>query len=62
VATDISRAGDDVVLRFEPPSAETSGLRVSRNWKYDVQLTLASGRKITPVTEAEAMVLASYSE
>ena len=36
-------------------------LRVSRNWKYDVQLTLASGRKITPIAEAEAVVLASYS-
>ena len=60
-ATDISEAGDDVVLRFEPSAIETSGLRVSRNWKYDVQLTLAAGRKITPITEAEAFVLASYS-
>src|SRR5690606_22286596 len=25
-ATDISRAGDDVILRFEPTAAETSGL------------------------------------
>jgi hypothetical protein len=49
------------VLRFEPTAVETSGLRVSRNWKYDVQLTLTSGRKITPIAEAEAFVLASYS-
>jgi hypothetical protein len=61
-ATDISDAGDDVVLRFEPSASDTSALRVSRNWKYDVQITLASGRKITPITEAEAVVLASYSE
>ena len=61
IATDISRVGDDVVLRFEPTAAETSGLRVSQNWKYDVQFTLASGRKITPIAEAEAVVLASYS-
>lgn len=60
-ATDISRVGEDVVLRFEPTAVETSSLRVSHNWKYDVQLTLASGRKITPVTEAEAWVLGGYS-
>lgn len=60
-ATDVSNAGADLVLRFEPTAAETSGLRVSRNWKYDVQLTLASGRKVTPITESEAHVLASYS-
>ena len=61
-ATDISRVGDDVVLRLEPSAAETSELRVSRNWQYDVQITLAGGRKITPISEAEAFVLASYSE
>lgn len=41
-ATDISEAGDDLVLRFEPAAAETSSLRVSRNWKYDVQLMLST--------------------
>lgn len=60
-ASDISSAGADLVLRFEPTAAETAGLRVSRNWKYDVQLTLASGRKVTPLTEGEAHVLAGYS-
>jgi hypothetical protein len=60
-ASDISRAGDDVVLRFEPAASETSSLRVSQNWQYDVQLTLASGRKVTPIAEAEARVRASYS-
>ena len=61
-ATDVSWAADDVVLRFEPSAAQTSGLRVSKNWQYDVQLTPASGRKITPIAEAEAHVLASFSE
>ena len=61
-ATDLSWVADDVVLRFEPSAAATSGLRVSKNWLYDVQISLASGRKITPITEAEAFVLASYSE
>lgn len=60
-ATDIGRAGDDVVLRFEPAASETAGLRASQLWKYDVQLTLASGHKITPLAEACAIVRSSYS-
>lgn len=60
-ATDIRRAGDDVVLRFEPAASETAGLRASQLWKYDVQLTLASGHKITPLAEACAIVRSSYS-
>jgi hypothetical protein len=61
-ATDISRSGSDVVLTFEPDAEETAALTTaSDSWRYDVQITLASGRKITPIAEAKAIVLASYT-
>ena len=52
-ATDIhGAAGGDLCAAFEPAAAETSALRRIPLWKYDVQLTLTSGRKITPLAEA----------
>lgn len=62
-ATGVTKPADDVICVFEPTAAETAGLDpAGDDWRYDVQITLASGNKVTPIRKAKAIVYPSYSE